>query len=235
MDIYQIIAIILIIFVILLCIVLSSRTRIVRTYRKYMRLDNQANITGKQLAFFARKQLELTDLEFALTKEELGDAYNYKYKTLILSEQVCQTASLASLTIVAHELGHALQHKENSVLFMTSVFTNKIARLTNIFILPLLILGVFAKMFSYPTPTAGDMLILAALVLFGLQILNKILDIPLEYNASNRGLKLLKEYQCLSPNEHHKAKKLLKIAAQTYIASLLDNIIIIKRRKRKKR
>ena len=73
-----------------------------------MKVDNKHNITGKQLAFFLKDKLELHRLKFALTQRKLGDAYNYKYRTLIMSEAVCNTASLASLTIVAHELGHAM-------------------------------------------------------------------------------------------------------------------------------
>ena len=57
-------------------------------------------------------------------------------------------------------------------------------------------------------------------------IFDKIFNIPVEYNASKRALWYLKEYHYLSPSEMGKAKKLLGIAAQTYIASLFDGIII---------
>ena len=234
MDKYQILAIAGIVLVFLLILVLSSRSRIVRTYNKYLRIDNKLNITGKQLAFIAKEQLQLDNLKFALTKHRLGDAYNYKHKTLILSEEVCNTASLASLTIVAHELGHAMQHKDNSPLFTITVLTNKLTRLTSGFIFPLLVFGLFFFVFKYPTDDFGYILMVISGCLFILQILNKLLNIPLEYNASRRALKFLKEYNYLTTGEHIRAKRLLGIAAQTYIASLFDELIPIKR-KRKKR
>ena len=70
-----------VILLILIIVVLNSRTRIYKTYEKYMRVDNKLNITGKQLAFFAKAHLGLTELQFALTKRKLGDAYVYKHKT----------------------------------------------------------------------------------------------------------------------------------------------------------
>jgi len=233
LDKYQLFAVIAIFIVLLLIIVLSSRSRIIRTYNKYMRLDNFSNITGKELAFFAKQDLELKDMKFALTKHKLGDAYNYKHDVLILSEDVCNTASLASLTIVAHELGHAMQRKENNSLFMTSIFLNKITKFTNSLILPLLVIGLFFYIFQYPNFDTAYTLLIASGALFCLQILNKILNIPLEYNASNRALKYLKKNGFLSEQEVKKAHKLLNIAAQTYIAGLLDGIILIKRKRKK--
>ena len=234
LDIYKLLAIIACILLILLIIVLNSRNRIVKTYNKYMKVDNKLNISGKQLAFFAKQNLGLDDLSFSLTKNKLGDAYNYKYKTLILSEDVCNTASLASLAIVSHELGHALQHKNNSPLFMITILMNKLTRLTSSFIIPLFVFGLFFYLFKYPTVDFGYMLMVISGCLFTIQILSKLLNIPLEYDASRRALKLLKENNLLSTSEYKKAKKLLGIAAQTYIASLFDELIITNK-KRKKR
>ena len=73
-----------------------------------MKIGNKANITGKQLAFLSKERLELDNLEFALVEDKLADAYSPKYRTLILSKEVCDTASLSSMAIVAHELGHAV-------------------------------------------------------------------------------------------------------------------------------
>jgi len=234
-DIYKVLAIIAIILLLLLITVLNSRKRIVKTYNKYMKIDNKLNITGKQLAFVAKQQLELDDLSYSLTDRKLGDAYNYKYKTLIMSEDVCNTASLASLTIVAHELGHAMQHKENSALFNTTILTSKITRLTSKLIFPLLIIGLFFMVFKYPTPDFGYVMMIISGCLFLIQVLNKILTIPLEYNASKRALKFLKENNYLTSGEHFRAKKLLGIAAQTYIASLFDDLIPRPRKKKRRK
>lgn len=235
MDEYKLIAIVACIILVLIIIVLSSRSRIVRTYKRYMRVDNQANLTGEQFAVIAKEHLDLKGLKFALTKQKLGDAYSSKYKTLIISEEVCKTASLASLTIVAHELGHAQQHQGNNILFVLTRFLRFITNFTNILIVPLLVLGMCSKIFSYPNADIGYILILTSIILFAIHVLNQILTVPLEYDASRRALKYLKENKFLSSNEHKKAKKLLSIAAQTYIANLLDGILILNIKKKRKR
>jgi len=235
LDKFKIIAIVSIAILIFLIVVLSSRHRIIKTYNKYLRIDNKLNITGKQLALIAKQQLGLDDLRFAITPKKLGDAYNYNHKTLILSEEVCNTASLASLTIVAHELGHALQHKQHSPLFDITILISKLARLTNRLIVPMIIFGLFFWTFNWPNENFGYVLLIIALCLFILQFFNKLLHIPLEYNASNRALKFLKEYQYLTTSEYLKAKKLLGIAAQTYIASFFDDFLPIKTKKDKRK
>lgn len=233
MDIYKIIAIALIILLFLLILVLTSRTRIIKTYEKYMHVGNKANLTGKELAILAKQNLQLNDLQFAITKYKLGDAYSPKYKTLILSEEVCNTASLASLTIVSHELGHAQQHKENSGLFLFSRILSGVSRLTSKLIIPLFVIGLLFAILKYPNNNLGYILIISSIILLVFHILNQILTIPLEYDASKRALKFLKENNLLSNNEFRKAKKLLSTAAQTYIAGLLDGLFIFKRKKKK--
>jgi len=234
-DIYQILAIIGFILLILLIIVFSSRTRIVKMYDKYMKIGNKANITGKQLAFLSKQKLELDDLEFALVEDKLADAYSPKYKTLILSKEVCDTASLSSLAIVAHELGHAVQHKNDTGLFYLNQLFGKLTRFTNRFIMPLLILGLASFVFKYPNDTIGITLMIISGVLFAMHILYLLCTIPLEYDASRRALKYLKEYKFVSPAEYSKAKKLLGIAAQTYIVGLFDGLFTFNRKRKKRK
>ena len=235
MDKYQLIAIIAGIVLLLIIIVLSSRTRIINTYKKYLKIGNKANITGKQLAFMAKQNLELDDLQFALTENTLGDAYSPKYKTLILSQEVCNTASLSSLTIVAHELGHAVQHKNNTGLFFISQLFSKITNITNKFIIPMFVIGLLTFILKYPTEQLGATLMIISGCLFAAHVLNQILNIPLEYDASRKALKYLKEYNYVSPSELRKAKKLLSIAAQTYIASLFDGLFVLNKNKKKRK
>jgi len=234
MDKYQIIAIIAVIALLMLIIVMTSKTRIYKTYEKYLRVDNKANITGKQLAFISKQNLGLNNLEFALTDVKLGDAYSPKYHTLILSKDVCDTASLSSLTIVAHELGHAMQHKNNTPLFYVSQMFTKITRFTNFFIMPLFIIGLLLFITKYPSDDIGGTLMIISGILFGFHFLNLLLNIPLELDASNRALKYLKEYNYVSTSEYHKARKLLRVASQTYMASLLDGLFYFNKKRKKK-
>jgi len=234
LDKYKIIAIIAAIILLLIIIVLSSRSRIHKTYQKYLKVSNKANLTGKELAFISKQNLELDDLQFALTDVTLGDAYSPKHRTLILSQEVCNTASLSSLTIVAHELGHAVQHKNNTGLFYLSQLFTKLTSFTNRFIIPLLLVGFLMFITKYPNDQIGEILMIISGALFLLHVITQIINVPLEYDASRRALKYLKEYNYVSPGEYRKAKKILSIAAQTYIANLLDGLFILNRKRKRK-
>lgn len=221
---YIIIAFI-VIFVIVLLFTLTARNRMIKTYQKYIRIPNTKGIDGKTLAFYLRHELGLEDLQFARTDHKLADAYYIKQKVLVLSNAVADEKSLASLTIVAHEFGHALQHKTNQTKFNCNYILLKITRFTNCFILPLFFLGLLLYATNWHT-LGGLICLYIALALFLCNITLKISNIPVEYDASKRGLALLTEYQILSPKEYKNAKKLLNTAAQTYIAGLFDGIFI---------
>ncbi len=218
----KIILIVFAVLVFLLGVVLSSRDRIKKVYKKYLNVGNQSKLTGGQFAQIAAEQLGL-NIQLGVADGELIDAYAYNKRMLIMSRDVCNSASLASLTIVAHELGHALQHDKNDPMFGLSNIWSKINRFTKKLFIPALIAGVVMLFFDMGIATT---LLWTSVGIFAFNILDKILTIPVEYDASKRALWYLKEYHYLSPSEVRNAKKLLNIAAQTYIASLFDGIII---------
>lgn len=211
-----------IVLLVLMIIVFSSRDRIKKVYRKFLNVGNQSNLTGGQFAQIATEQLDL-NIQLGVADGELIDAYAYNKRMLIMSRAVCESASLASLTIVAHELGHALQHDKNDPMFGFSCIWSRVNRYVKKLFIPALIAGLVVLFFNMEIATT---LLWIALGIFSFNILDKVFVIPVEYNANKRALWLLKEYHYLSPSEIKNAKKLLGLAAQTYIASLFDGIII---------
>ena len=217
-------------FIILLMFisVMTSRTRIFRTYKKYLKVPNKAGLTGGQIAAASKKVLDIPNLEFALVKGKLTDAYSSKHKTLLMSKEVYETSSLASMAIIAHEFGHALQDKHDSTLFFICKFTGKISRIFSKFIMPLILIGSVCMLinhFGLYQVEFGFPLIMIAVFILVCHFLFQLLTIPLEYDASRRGLNYLIKYQFITESEQKKVKKLLGVAAQTYIASFLDNIL----------
>ena len=110
---------------------------------------------------------------------------------------------------------------------------NEDTKFTNKFIIPLLVIGTLLFLLKYPNDSLGQILMIISGSLFGLHVLRLIILIPLEYDASRRALKYLKENEFVSPNEYRKAKKLLGIAAQTYIVALFDDLFILNKKRKK--
>lgn len=221
MNIYLIIGIIV---VVLLIILFSSRARTRSLYEKQMQIGNSQSITGAQVAVFAKNKYNL-NISFNRTKTDLADAYYPKKRILIMSDKVCDTPSIASVAIVSHELGHALQHKEKYWLFRLNNALCIITNITNRFIIPLVIVGLVLYTIKVPNESLGLILVIVAGALFLMHAILKLLTIPLEFNASKRALKIIKDNNLLTKKEIAKSKRLLNNAGETYITALFDWII----------
>lgn len=221
------------ILLVLAVLVFTSRRRIAHIYKKYLTVGNSKNITGLQLATIAKEKLELDHLNYALTEKDLGDAYVAKTKTLILSNGVANFSSLTSLAVVAHELGHAIQDRQNNRLFGLIQIFSKLTRFFNRFVMPLLLVGLTLFALGYfhiidaTWYSLGVTLTYISFVLIFFQIVVKFATIPLEYDASKKALWFLKDYGFVTKTELRHAKKLLNVAALTYIASLFDGFIVV--------
>lgn len=211
----------------------TSRSRIRRIYRRYMDMPNSLDLTGKEFAFISKKNLRLSNLKFALTNIELGDAYSSKSKTLIMSEQVCNTASIASIAIVAHELGHAVQDKNNNFLLRLTHLFRKITKVTNKFIIPSLLVSLICFLVDSIDIQLCLTFLYIGSILFVFHIFNHLLCIPLEHGASKIAMRYLKMCKGFKLKEYDKISYLLNVAVQTYIASFFDDVFlfVFKRRK----
>lgn len=207
----------------------SARKRIMSVYKKYIRMPNDNGISGERIAIYGKESQGL-DIKFALVKGTLTDAYSSKQKTLYLSQDICESESLASCAVVAHELGHAMQDKENMPLFRITHLLNRFTHFTNRFIFPLLIFGLAFMIFKWPTETVGLNMVISSGILFVLHALFKLLTIPVETDASKRAIKFLVNNKIITKNEIPKIKKFLRTAAQTYIVALFDDFVITARK-----
>jgi Zn-dependent membrane protease YugP len=134
-------------------------------------------------------------------------------------------SSVAALTIAAHELGHAMQDKQDSQILKRRDTLSLVAKLLGIFMAPLLIAGVIL-FFAYPANLVYSVACLAGGIgIFVLALVVKGLTISIEKDASSRAIMLLEQLQVLDEQEIKLAKKLLKAALLTYIADFLRAIL----------
>lgn len=223
-------------FFILLVVVLSSRARIIKTYKKYLTIGNHAGLNGLQIALIGKEKLELDWLQLAKTDRPLSECYNPKYKTLVLSNAVCDYTSLTALATTAHELGHAVQDRQNNRLFGLVNIFSRITHFTNAFIVPLFVIAIpiFGLVYYHVIAVmwfqVASALFMTGYILFLLHCVVKFTTIPLEYDASKKALNFLKDYRLIDKKEVHLVKKLLNIAATTYIASLFDGFVVFGQR-----
>lgn len=218
-----------------------ASSRVQSAYKKYLQVPSSRGISGGKLADMLLQQngLGLTNPAYQEamktsrptgsfgygvpvvgdTANALENYYDPRDKTLHLSPEVYNSNSIAALAIVSHEVGHALQDatsygpmKARSVLVPAAQFSSGGA-------IWLVIIGLFMG-------AGGLGLAWAGVALMGAGVLFYLATLPVEINASKRGLAMLTNTGVLvTPDEQKGAKDVLSAAAWTYVAALLSAIL----------
>lgn len=194
------------------------------TYSHYSKISSQKNLTGKDVAKLILNSSNITDVEIVEVEGTLSDYYDSKNKVLGLSKKNYNSSSIASLGVTAHECGHALQDYNNYFPLKLRHFVVKTYNLTSKLLVPLLIIG-FLFDFLLLIPNLALIFIIAGTIIFGLSFILNLVTLPVEFNASKRALKILKESTILTEDETKGAKKVLNSAALTYLAAFLYSLI----------
>lgn len=189
-----------------------AQYKVKHTFNKYDEVSINSNLTGAEAALQILTNNGLGHIEIKQTDGKLSDHYDPKKKTLNLSSDVYNNSSIAAVGVAAHEVGHAIQdQKEYKPLSLRAKLVPA-ANIGSSFGLPLAIFGFFIR---------ADFLIMTGFVLFSAAFLFHLVTLPVEFNASNRAIANLKSADLLSQKEIKGAKKVLKAAAFTYVATTL--------------
>ncbi len=142
----------------------------------------------------------------------LTDHYDPRSKVLRLSEDVYNGRNLAALGIAAHEAGHALQDAHNYGPMILRQLAVPAASFGSNAAFLFIILGAVMN-------AAG--LVLAGVVCFGLIAAFQVINLPVEFNASNRAKKQLAAIGLVNEQEMPYVRGVLGAAALTYVAATL--------------
>ena len=82
-------------------------------------------------------------------------------------------------------------------------------------------------LFAYRSSSnpAGMYLLYGGIILFSASVLFTIVTLPVEFDASRRALKCIREGNLLREDEYKGAKSVLTAAAMTYVASAITAIM----------
>ena len=187
------------------------------TYNKYSRVDSYSGLTGAQAAAQILRQAGIYDVRIEHVSGNLTDHYDPKARVLRLSDSVYGSNSVAAIGVAAHECGHAIQDQEDYVpLRFRSAFV-PVANLGTQVAFPILLLGVFLG--------SSHFLIQVGLLCFFFGVLFQLITLPVEFNASGRAVRILRETGMMSDDELSKTKKVLSAAAMTYVAAAAASIL----------
>jgi Zn-dependent membrane protease YugP len=173
--------------------------------------------TKKKQIIDAQGNAVVSRIKLKRTPGQMTDHYDPKTHTVRLSENVVARPSVATMAIVAHELGHAQQHENNSVLI---TMRNLLVPAVN-FSSPLAYICIFLGLLLNLSGLFG-----LGIIFFALMVLFTIITLPVEFDASRRGLKLLDESGLMQTEpDSQGSKQVLRAAAMTYVAAAVTAVL----------
>ena len=186
-------------------------------FAKYSRTPLSNGMSGKEIAERMLADHGITNVKVTHVKGQLTDHYNPATRTVNLSEAVYSERNAAAAAVAAHECGHAVQHAQ---AYSWLQFRSKLVPVVSVTssLVQWILLGGILLINSFPQ------LLLIGIILFATTTLFSIIILPVEYDASNRALKWLKERQIVNTGEYAMSADALKWAARTYVVAAIGSI-----------
>jgi len=196
-----------------------AQWRVQSAYSRYSRKPNARGLSGYETARILLRSAGLEQIQIEQAPGQLTDHYDPSRNILRLSAGVANSRSIASLGIVAHELGHAVQDATN---YGPLRVRSGLVPIVNIgsWLGPIVFLGGFLL----SGITGSTLIAWIGLFLFAGTAVFALVTLPVEFNASRRALQLLGSYQLADGQELQEAKKVLDAAALTYVAALAQSL-----------
>lgn len=189
-------------------------------FSKYSGVRNSRGYTGADAARAILDRNGLSYIRIEHINGELTDHYDPSANVIRLSDSVYNNDSVAAVGVAAHEAGHAVQYAEGYGSIKVRSAIIPITQFGSNLSTPLVILGII---FS------SNVLITAGILLFCTVVLFQAITLPVEFNASGRALKVLREEHFLDDDEMKGAKSVLTAAALTYVAAMFSALASLAR------
>lgn len=185
--------------------------------KKYHGVRNARGITGGEAAERILQENGIYDVRVECLSRGGGDHYDPRSKTVRLSYENYNYATVTAVAVAAHECGHAKQHQESYAPLKFRSALVPIVNLGSYLGMPLIILGILLSW--------NPILIQIGIWSFALAVLFQLVTLPVEFNASRRAMQSLQVNGLLGNTEAEGAGKVLKAAAMTYVAAAASSIL----------
>lgn len=202
---------------------LIASARVKSTFGRYSKRRSVTGMTGAEAARRILDSQGIYDVSIERVSGYLSDHYDPRSQVLRLSDATYASSSVAAVGVAAHECGHAVQHATGYAPLSIRAALVPVANLGSSLSWPLVFIGLLIG------GSASDILIRIGILLFTAVVLFQIVTLPVEFNASRRGMKLLSECGILYDEELSGTKKVLKAAALTYVAGVLASLLQLAR------
>lgn len=182
--------------------------------KKHSKINASTNVTGAQMA----QRMLAANGVYGVAVREGGpdeDHFDPRTNSITLDPDAYRGTSITAIATACHEVGHACQYAEGyTAMKVRSALVPAVNLASNAWIF-ILMIGIFLHVSG---------LTMLAVVVYAIVVLFQLVTLPVEFNASRRGLAYLST-QGLSASEQSGAFKVLRACALTYVAAALVSIL----------
>jgi uncharacterized protein len=190
-----------------------------RVHAAYAEAQQQpAPLSGAAAARHVLDSAGLNDISIEQIPGKLTDHYDPRYKVLRLSPEVYQSRSLAAVGIAAHEAGHAIQDARHYAPLTIRNAAVPVANFGSGFSMVLFFIGMLAHL---------PLLLYAGIALFAAVVFFQVVNLPVEFDASNRAKAQLVTLGIADSNQMVYVNRVLNAAAWTYVAATLQSALTL--------
>ena len=201
-------------------------SRLKSKFEHYSQVHLRNGMSGKEVAEKMLLDNGINDVQVISVPGQLTDHYNPADKTVNLSEGVYMQRNAAAAAVAAHECGHAVQH---AVGYSMLQLRSKLVPMVNISsnLMQFVLIGGIVLMGATRTienPNGNTTVLAIGVAMFAVTTLFAFVTLPVEYDASNRAMKWLKDTGTVTAEEYVGVKDSLTWAARTYVVAALGSL-----------
>jgi hypothetical protein len=178
----------------------------------------RAPLSGAAAARHILDQAGLDDVEVEEAHGYLSDHYDPRHRVVRLSSEVYRTQSATAVGIAAHEAGHAIQHAQGYLPLALRNAAVPAAQFGPVLFMILLVVGILMSSMK---------LILLGLACYGALLVFQVINLPVEFDASNRAKRVLGELGIVDDAGALAVRGVLNAAAWTYVAATLETLLTL--------
>lgn len=200
--------------------------RLKSKFEHYSKVHLRNGMSGREVAEKMLRDNGIHDVQVISVPGQLTDHYNPVNKTVNLSEGVYMQRNAAAAAVAAHECGHAVQHSVGySMLQLRSKLVPIVSISSNLMQF-VLIAGIvlMSATQTIENPNGNTTVLAIGVAMFAVTTLFAFVTLPVEYDASNRAMKWLKDTGTVTSEEYVGVKDSLTWAARTYLVAALGSL-----------
>lgn len=204
----------LLVFLVTLFVGGASQWYVTRTLKKYSAVPSKSGWSGVEAAYamMARYQIGRLPVHQGHDNE---DHFDPTTNSITLDPHAYGSSSVTAVATACHEVGHACQYAEGYTMMRIRAALVPAVNFTQRTWILLILAGVFFNL-------AG--LAMLGVIFYAVAVLFHVVTLPVEFDASRRGLQYMQNTGALAADEAG-ARKVLTACALTYVAAALISVI----------